>query len=76
MFNPLIDNFSDLSDSDLDNKITDLSRKYWQTRNPQVQEQIATILEMLKQESRLRREKSFQKQQDEDNGLDNLINVS
>lgn len=77
MFNPLVDDFSLLSDNEIENKIIELGKKYWQARNPQVQSQIATILEMYKQEAYSRRAKQSQKdQQDGDNSLDNLINVS
>lgn len=79
MFNPLVDNLTSLSDMELDQKIVELGRKYWQTRNPQLQEQISTILEMYKQELVSRRAIQAQRQQDQNNGdnsLDNLINVS
>lgn len=77
MFNPLIDSFDKLSDSEIDAKISELGRKYFQSRNPQLQQQIATILEMYKDEARSRRAKQYQKiQQNNDNGLDSLINIS
>jgi len=78
MFNPLVNNFSELSDADIENKIIELGRKYWQARNPQLQMQIATILDMYKQEMQSRRakERLRQEQENGDNGLDNLINVS
>jgi len=78
MFNPLVDNFSELADSEIEEKITELGRKYWMTSNPQVQQQIATILDMYREEARARRASAYLKQQEQDgeNGLDNLINVS
>ena len=77
MFNPLVDNFNKLSDSEIDTKISELGRKYFQTHNPQVQQQIATILEMYKQEAHTRRALQYQKNQENDeNGLDSLINIS
>jgi len=78
MFNPLVDNFDDLTDSEVENKITELSRKYFISRNPQVQQQISTILEMFKQEMRARRAKQQLKEREQngENGLDNLINIS
>jgi hypothetical protein len=77
MFNPLVDDFSQLADSEVEEKISELSRKYFQSRNPQVQQQIAVILEMFKEEARARRERQFnQLSQDDENGLDNLINIS
>jgi len=78
MFNPLVDNFDTLSDSEIENKISELSRKYFISRNPQLQQQISTILEMYKQEMQSRQAKQKLKMQEQngDNGLDNLINVS
>jgi hypothetical protein len=78
MFNPLVDDFSVLSDSEVEEKISELSRKYFQSRNLQVQEQISVILEMFKDEARSRRAKSMLKNQQEngEEGLDNLIKVS
>ena len=77
MFNPLVDSFDDLTDSEVDDKIQELSRKYWQTKNPSLQQQISTVLEMFKAEAATRRAKQLQKSQtDNESGLDNLINVS
>jgi hypothetical protein len=77
MFNPLVDDFSELTDVQIDEKIIELGRKYWMTRNPDVQAQIYTILEMYKQESRVRQARAYQQsQQNGDSDLDNLINVS
>lgn len=76
---PLLDDISGLSDNEIDLKIADLSRKYFQTRNPDLQSQIVNILEVYKQEAVVRREKAKLRQQEENNGesgLDNLINVS
>jgi len=77
MFNHLVEDFAKLSDADIDQKITELGRKYWMSRNPDLQAQIATILEMYKQEAQSRRAKSYQKnQQNNDSDLDNLININ
>lgn len=77
MFNPLVDSFEDISDSDLEAKTIELSRKYWMTKNPEVQSQISTILFMYQEELKTRRAKNFQKTQENDNSdLDNLINIS
>jgi len=74
-FNPLIDGFENLSIADIDQKIQELSKKYWQTHNPQTQQQIATVLEMYQHELQARqaREKLAQNQDDD---LDNLININ
>jgi hypothetical protein len=78
MFNPLVDNFDDLSESEMETKISELSRKYFISRNPQVQQQIAVLMDMYKQELQSRRAKARLKEQEQngENGLDNLINVS
>ena len=79
MFNPLVDSFSELKDAEIENKIVELQRKYFQAgANPQLQQQVQAILEMYKLEMQVRRSKSLQKQnqQDGDNSLDNLINIS
>ena len=75
MFNPLADNFEDLTDSQIQEKVQDLTRRYYQTRNPGLQSQIAVMLEMFRQEQTLRMYR--QKQQDDDDpDLDNLININ
>jgi|TARA_R110000803_G_scaffold56738_3_gene114135 hypothetical protein len=76
MFNPLVDSFDSLSDLEIDNKISELTRKYFISNNPQVQSQIATILEMFKLEIEARSASQRLKEQNNENGLDNLIKVS
>ena len=79
MFNPLVDSFSELKDAEIENKIVELQRKYFQAGAiPQLQQQVQAILEMYKLEMQDRRSKSLQKQNQEngDNSLDNLINIS
>ena len=79
MFNPLVDSFSELKDAEIENKIVELQRKYFQAgANPQLQQQVQAILEMYKLEMQERRSKSLQKQNQDDgeNSLDNLINIS
>jgi hypothetical protein len=77
MFNHLVDDFTDLTDVEIDQKIVELGRKYWMTRNPEVQAQIHTVLEMFKEESRVRQAQALKRSQENgDSDLDNLINVS
>jgi len=74
-FNPLADSFEDLTDAQIQEKVQDLTRRYYQTRNPGLQNQIAVMLDMFRQEQTTRMYK--QKQQDDDNpDLDNLININ
>lgn len=78
MFNPLVDSFDQLKDSEIENKIVELQRKYFQAgANPQLQQQVQAILEMYKLEMQQRRAKILQPNQENgDNSLDNLINIS
>ena len=77
MFNPLVDDFSLLSDREVEEKLYDLKRKYWQTQNPSVQEQISIIMNMYSEEMHVRSAKAMQKTNDDsEKGLDNLINIS
>jgi hypothetical protein len=79
MFNPLA-NISDLSDLEIENKISELGRKYFQTQNPQLQSQISVLLEMYKEEFSTRKVIAAQREKEnnnnDDNSLDNLIKVS
>ena len=80
MFHPLLENPQGLKDIELENKITDLSRKYYIAANMgqgSVCQQIVTALEMYKIELSRRQQESMKsiiKKQDK--GLDDLINVS
>ena len=77
MFNPLVDDLSQLSDDEVNSKIRDLTKRYWQTQNPQVKQQIQVMLSMFTEEQKSRMAK--QQQQSSENGdsdLDNLININ
>lgn len=50
MYNPLIKSFKDLSDSQLSEKIRDITQKYYQTSNITLRYQLSDILEELVQE--------------------------
>tara|TARA_B100001057_G_scaffold483483_1_gene560318 strand:- start:3866 stop:4102 length:237 start_codon:yes stop_codon:yes gene_type:complete len=78
MFNPLATDFYDLTDKMLEEKYTELRRKYWMTQNPQVQMQMSVLLEQMREEIKTRnaREKVQQEQDQGKKGLDNLINIS
>ena len=74
---PLAEDFSQLKDAEIESKILDLSKKYWATRNPSVQNQISMLLEMYNAEMGIRSAKVWQQQyQNRDKGLDKLINVN
>lgn len=78
MFNPLIQDAQDLTEAQLEVKLQELHRKFWQTSNSSVKDQIAAIIDTYKEELYTRREQQKLKDQDkdDDSGLDNLINVS
>lgn len=81
MINPLIDSLSDLTEPQLETKVMELQRKYFQTHNMDVRLQISTLLEIYKQELYTRRTISAQRQKEQyqDNGgndLDSLININ
>jgi len=78
MFNPLADDFSTLSDDEINQKISGLTRRYNQTSNHDLQHQIAVMIDMFRQEYTLRLAKKSQdfKDNDNDSDLDNLININ
>lgn len=79
MYNPLIEDLSTLKDQELDDKIRDLSKKYFTaSRLPDqtLARQVRETLSIYKQELLTRQNKQFaesQKKRDQD--LDTLINV-
>jgi hypothetical protein len=77
MIHPLAEDFGQLKDADIEQKVQDLSRKYWMSSNPSVKQQISLLLDMYKTELGARRAKLVQQEyQKRDKDLDNLIKVS
>lgn len=79
MFNPLLEDLTQLTLAELDEKIGSLSRKYWMTTNTSVQQQIAITLDQLKQEARIKQAQqntANNNGEKDDKDLDNLINIS
>jgi|LakMenEpi03Aug12_release.lakeMendotaPanAssembly.Ray.scaffolds.fasta_scaffold4067954_1 hypothetical protein len=77
MIHPLSTDLSKLKDSELEVKIQELSKKYWQARNPIVQSQLITFLDIYNEELKSRRMKTWEQQsQINEKGLDKLINVN
>jgi hypothetical protein len=80
MYHPLLADASKLKDQELDNKIVDLSKKYFiaaRLGQGLAAQQIAVILESLKDEQRRRHIEASQKiMRQQDKGLDDLINVN
>ena len=73
MDHPLIDNLTDLTDEQLTDKSVKLTKKFFQTRNPQAKRQIQIVLDSIKLEQRDRMEKKRLNNPNKD--LDNLINI-
>ena len=74
---PLIGDLKTLKEPELENKIQELSRRYFQVHNLELQQQIIMLLEGYKEELATRRSKMWQEQyQKRDTDLDSLINVS
>lgn len=79
MFNPLLDDLSHFKDSELDEKITDLNKKYniaLRMGNSGIAMQIAISLEAFKTEVNRRQQEASKKLLDKQNkDLDGLINI-
>lgn len=74
---PLIDDSTSLSDAQLEEKIQKLNKAYFVTPNEQVRHQIILMLDTYKIALEERRIAARQAQQENgDNDLDNLINIS
>ena len=72
---PLVD-LAEIKDADLQNKIADLTRKYFMSNNDSVRTQISVILDQYNEEVANRNAKQWEEQQkNEGNGLDKLINI-
>lgn len=76
MFHPLIESLSHLKDTEIEEKIQSLSRKYFQTHNGELQQQITVCLDIYKRELSVRQSKKWTDEfQKRDKDLDNLINI-
>ena len=79
MFHPLLENVALIKDSDLENKILDLSKKYHMAQRMGqggVCDQILYILNALREEQSTRNRNMLNKAQSSQNkNLDDLINI-
>ncbi len=79
MLHPFTEDTKNMTVSEIYEKISELTNKYFQTHNPQVKQQIQTFLDFYKQEARIKEEKiKLEEQENQENGnidLDKLINV-
>lgn len=77
MIHPLVPDFSELKDAELEAKVQDLTRKYYQTTNSSVKYQITVLMDVYNAELSARRAKLWQQQyQKRDKDLDKLINIT
>jgi hypothetical protein len=72
---PLVNELSGLKDQEIHNKINDLTKKYFMTHNPDIQRQIANILDELRIELSDRNRRIIEEQL-KDKNLDSLIKLS
>jgi hypothetical protein len=77
MIHPLTEDLSSVKDIEIENKLQDLSKKYFQTNNPDVKYQISVFMDIYRAELQVRRQKAIEQQyQKRDKDLDKLIKVS
>jgi len=78
MMHPLQENLAEYSDAVLEQKLLKLNHMYFVTDNPDVRHQMILLMDGYKLELEARRTAAKLKQQQEngDNSLDDLINVS
>lgn len=74
---PLINNLTELKISELENRISDLTRKYFSSANPELRNQIVLALDTYKMELARRQQEEYEKMiRSRDKDLDKLIKVN
>jgi hypothetical protein len=80
MFHPFQEDTSEMTVTQIYDKVAELTKKYFQSNNPQVKEQIGTFIEYYKQEALVKEAKEkLEQEKNQQNGdldLDKLINIS
>jgi hypothetical protein len=77
MIHPLAEDYVKLKDAEIESRLQDLSKKYFQSNNPSVKQQIAIFIDIYKVELSSRRAKAMEQlYQKRDKDLDSLIKVS
>ncbi len=75
MIHPLSENLAVLSDKEIDEKISELTKKYFQTRNPEAKRQISLMLNAHKLEVSERQIKARMNNSG-NKDLDKLVDIS
>lgn len=74
---PLSEDFSQLKDTEIEDRIQDLTKKYFMTNSQMLRNQISMFLDLYKAEIEGRRAKMWKEQyQKRDTDLDSLININ
>jgi hypothetical protein len=74
---PLVTDLTHLKDSEVEQKISELTRKYFAAANPDLRQQLIMVLEAYKYEQSKRQREAYEKMmQSRDKGLDKLININ
>ena len=80
MFHPFQEDTSEMTVTQIYDKVAELTKKYFQSNNPQIKEQIGTFIEYYKQEALVKEAKEkLEQEKNQQNGdldLDKLINIS
>jgi lipopolysaccharide biosynthesis regulator YciM len=73
---PLINDLTSMKETELENKINELTRKYFQTYNFELQKQISMAIDTYREELSKRRQAEYEKMmQTRNKDLDKLIKV-
>ena len=74
---PLIEDLSTLKNQELENKINDLTKKYFLTTNVYIREQIISLLDTYKEVLSTRQQEELEKSMNHrDYDLDKFININ
>ena len=80
MFHPFQEDTSEMTVAQIYDKVAELTKKYFQSNNPQIKEQIGTFIEYYKQEALVKEAKEkLEQEKNQQNGdldLAKLINIS
>jgi hypothetical protein len=73
---PLIGTLKSLTDSQIEEKLNQLTRNYWSTSNTSVRDQIVMMMDSYRDELQERRIEARRNNNDGNDQFDNLIKVS